>query len=144
MSEIAVKEPKTESTITLVQSVEKRYSTGKSYMRTKGYLDKWPEYERFKAGDQWPPATDRTRSLPRPVFNIVRYIENHKVSSVMNENVKMIFTPQEAVNQATEDPNEALQAQAVTEAASTFSRFSGTVWENIKQDQLNEEALEVA
>ncbi|ASS66220.2 hypothetical protein [Paenibacillus sp. RUD330] len=113
-------------------------------MRTKGYLDKWPEYERFKAGDQWPPATDRTRSLPRPVFNIVRYIENHKVSSVMNENVKMIFTPQEAVNQATEDPNEALQAQAVTEAASTFSRFSGTVWENIKQDQLNEEALEVA
>jgi hypothetical protein len=131
----------------LVSQIEKQYEDGKSYMKQRRFLEKWPEYERFKAGDQWPPATDRTKSLPRPVFNIIDFIENHKISTVMNENVKMLFSPQESTDTDEMNPV-APQTQAIMEqaeqAADAFTRFSDTTWENIKQDELNEEALESA
>ncbi|MGN7457885.1 hypothetical protein ACTHPH_24000 [Paenibacillus pasadenensis] len=124
----------------LVGLVDKRYTEGKSYLRSRGFLDAWPLYERMKAGDQWPPATARTKSLPRPVFNIIDFISNHKVSTVMNENVKMLFSPQEAVDEGEQSP----EALVAIQAAESFTRYSDTVWELIKQDELNEEALESA
>ncbi|MEC0231176.1 hypothetical protein [Paenibacillus alba] len=121
--------------------VQKNYTDGLAYIKRMGFLDQWPEYERFKAGIQWPPVTKRTENLPRPVFNIIRYIENHKVSTVMNENVKMLFSPEEMVG----DGPEAEQKETIeTEAADMFTRYSDTAWEKIKQDELNEEALESA
>ncbi|WP_028609224.1 hypothetical protein [Paenibacillus harenae] len=125
--------------------VEKRYKSGIGYLRSMQFLDRWPEYERFKAGDQWPPPTERTKNLPRPVFNIIRYIQNHKVSSVMNENIKMIYTPQESVEgMQANDPQTAEMMKLADEAGEKFTRYSDTVWEEIKQDELNEEALESA
>lgn len=113
--------------------VNKQYQDGLSYKRRMGFLDKWPEYERFKAGDQWPPATQKTKSLPRPVFNIIKMIESHKVANVMSEQIKMVFSLQEDdAPDGQMDPGE------------LFSRFSDTTWERIKQDELNEEGLDVA
>ncbi|UKS25030.1 hypothetical protein LOZ80_25980 [Paenibacillus sp. HWE-109] len=121
--------------------VQKNYTYGLAYIKRMGFLDLWPEYERFKAGIQWPPVTKRTENLPRPVFNIIRYIENHKVSTVMNENVKMLFSPEEM---AGDGPESEQQETIETEAADKFTRYSDTAWEKIKQDELNEEALESA
>jgi hypothetical protein len=98
-----------------------------------GWLDKWPEYERFKAGDQWPPATTRTKSLPRPVFNLIKMIETHKVANVMSEQINMLFSREEAD-----------ETQEQDETGDLFSRYSAATWERIKQDDLNEEALDVA
>lgn len=106
-----------------------QYEDGKAYKKRMGFYTKWPEYERFKAGDQWPAATPRTQMLPRPVFNIIELIESHKVSSVMNEHIKMVFSTDE---------------EQFADAADLFSRFSETTWERVKQDDLNEEALEDA
>ncbi|MEN2765770.1 hypothetical protein [Ornithinibacillus xuwenensis] len=117
--------------------VEEEYQEGLQYKRQMGFIDKWPEYERFKAGDQWPKATEKTKHLPRPVFNVIKYIQNHKVSTVMNENIKMIFTPQEHIE---DEENEELKK--AVEGADLFTRYSDTTWENVKQDRLNEEALE--
>ncbi|RUS42278.1 hypothetical protein [Cohnella sp. AR92] len=138
----------------LQNTVDEREKAGVNYLRSRGFLEKWPEYERFKAGDQWPPQTERTKHLPRPVFNIIRYIQNHKVSSVMNENIKMIFTPEEAPDIQTSPsagtmPNPYLpqaeqEADLSSVAADMFTRYSDTVWEEVKQDELNEEALEGA
>jgi hypothetical protein len=129
----------------LASTVSKRYDAGKSYHKQMGFLNKWPEFERFKAGDQWPPATARTKNLPRPVFNIIRYIQNHKVSSVMNENIKMLFTPEENVESLQPDSPEEEQMMALSaEAGDKFTKFADTTWEDIKQDELNEEMLESA
>ena len=98
-----------------------------------GFIDKWPEYERFKAGDQWPAPTPKTKNLPRPVFNIIRQIEAHKVSSILNENIRMVFSPEE-IN---EEPNE-----DTLSPSDLFTRNADATWENIKQSKLNEEALE--
>lgn len=127
--------------------VEQQYKDGLAYKKQMGYLDKWPEYERFKAGDQWPAVTPKTKNLPRPVFNIVKYIQNHKVSSVMNENIRMVFTGQESVDEdqmSVMTPGDQQTVQLAEDAADTFTRYSDVVWEHIKQDELNEEALESA
>lgn len=114
-----------------------QYDEGLTYQREMGFTQNWPEYERFKAGDQWPAPTERTRNLPRPVFNLIRYIEDHKVSSVMNENVKMQFTPQDG----TADPG---VKELVDQACDQYTRFADATWENIQQDKLNEDMLDTA
>ncbi|WP_058301700.1 portal protein [Gorillibacterium timonense] len=116
--------------------IEEQYRAGLSYMRQMGYLIKWPECERFKAGDQWPKATKATANLPRPVFNIARYISNHKVSSVMNENVKMLYSASES------GPEDDPASQLAEEAADKYTKNADVTWDRVKQDELNEEALE--
>lgn len=113
---------------------EKQYKDGLSYMRRMGFLDKWPEYERFKAGDQWPAVTQRTKGLPRPVFNVIDMVESHKVASVMSEQINMIFSADEMDEDNPMD----------VDVGDLFTRFSATTWERIKQDELNEEALDIA
>lgn len=123
---------KTVASDKLAGEIEKQYKEGLSYKRRMGFLEKWPEYERFKAGDQWPPVGPRTQNLPRPVFNVIKMIETHKVATVMSEQIKMIFSPQELPD--SEDDG----------VGDLFSRFSDATWERIKQDELNEEGLDIA
>lgn len=126
--------------------IMKEYKDGLNYQKTMQFSTKWPEYERFKAGDQWPPVTEKTKSLPRPVFNIIRFILNHKTSSVMNENIKMVFSPEEVPEETVEglDNKQSSQIDKAVEAADKFSKFSDATWERIKQDELNEEFLDDA
>lgn len=119
----------------LAGELEKQYKDGLSYFRRMGFLDKWPEYERFKASDQWPAATQRTKHLPRPVFNVIKMIETHKVANVMSEQIKMIFSLEEVDDSQPEQEND---------PGELFSRNSEATWERIKQDELNEEALDTA
>lgn len=116
----------------VVSLAQRRYKDGLSYMKQMGYLVEWPRYERFKAGDQWPAETERTRQLPRPVFNIIDLIESLKVSTVMNEQIMMRYS---ATDSGTDVANE---------AADIFTRYSDTVWEEVEQNHLNEEMLEIA
>lgn len=116
----------------LAGELEKQYKEGLSYKSRMGFLSKWPEYERMKAGDQWPAATPQTVNLPRPVFNVIKMVETHKVATVMSEQIKMIFSLQEMSDQ--EDDG----------IGDLFSRFSDATWERIKQDELNEEGLDTA
>lgn len=116
----------------LASELNKQYQEGLSYKRRMGFLSKWPEYERMKAGDQWPPSTPQTQNLPRPVFNVIKMIETHKVATVMSEQIKMVFSLQEMSDQ--EDDG----------IGDLFSRYSDATWERIKQDELNEEGLDTA
>jgi hypothetical protein len=122
----------------LASQLNKEYKNGLSYYRKMGYLDKWPEYERFKADDQWPAVTPRTKGLPRPVFNIIKMIEKHKVANVMSEQINMMFSLEEKED-GTQD-----QTDTDGDPGTMFSRLSAATWEDIKQDDLNEEALDVA
>lgn len=114
--------------------VSKWYEEAKDYMKQQGYFNKWSECDRFKSGNQWPAPTEKTKNLPRPVINVIRYIENHKVSQILNEPVKMVFSPDEL--------NEEDKVSIV--GANVFSQYSATEWENVKQDALNEKALDKA
>lgn len=127
----------------LASQVQAEYKDGLAYKTQQGYLDHWAEYERFRSGDQWPKVTNRTKDLPRPVFNVIDQIQGHKVSSVMNENIKMVFSATETAPQT--DPNTGQPAEdPEIQAADMFTRYADATWERIKQDDLNEEALESA
>lgn len=132
----------------LASQVQNEYKEGLSYKKQQGYLNDWAEYERFRGGQQWPKATNRTKDLPRPVFNVIDQIQGHKVSSVMNENIKMVFSPME-----TEPPQQQIdpmtgqqieQQDPEAETADLFTRYAESTWERLKQDDLNEEALDSA
>jgi hypothetical protein len=132
-----------DSMIQLASQVQNEYKDGLAYKKQQGYLDHWSTYERFRAGDQWPKATDRTKDLPRPVFNVIDQIQSHKVSSVMNENIKMVFSAMETAPQI--DPTTGQQIEdPELQAAELFNRYADATWERIKQDDLNEEALDSA
>lgn len=118
------------------ESIQKQYQEGISYIKKMGFMNNWPLYEKFKAGDQWAKPTEATKNLPRPVFNIIDYIENHKIASVFNESIKMIFNSQEI--------GEDEELQNAILGADKFTKYSETTWENIQQDLLNEEMLESA
>jgi hypothetical protein len=121
----------------LASQVQNEYKDGLAYKKQQGYLNDWAEYERFRAGQQWPAATNRTKDLPRPVFNVIDQIQGHKVSSVMNENIKMVFSAMETTQDEQSDDPE-------LQAADLFTRYADASWERIKQDDLNEEALDSA
>ncbi|MGL5351970.1 MAG: hypothetical protein ACRDA5_01445 [Clostridium sp.] len=116
----------------LTTVIFKRYEQGKAYKQSMGLPTKWNTYNKFKNGDQWATPTKATATMPRPVFNFIDQILNHKVSDLQNENVKMVFSDIEGTDE------EAIKFSDL------FSKYSETTWEQIKQDELNQEALENA
>lgn len=106
-----------------------------------GFVSAWPEYEKFKIGDQWPAKTEKTKDLPRPVFNMIDFVINHKKTSVLNQNIKMQFSPEELPTEETQNDSSMLLA---IEGSKKYSQVAEADWENIKQDELNEEAIDDA
>jgi hypothetical protein len=133
-----------EAILEKARKIEQEYKRSLDYKRSQNFLTSWATFERFRAGDQWPPVTERTKMLPRPVFNIIEQILSHKVATIMNENIKMVFSALD-IDEPDQD-NPELQGEDITqwEGADKFSRYSESVWEHIKQDQLNEQMLEDA
>ncbi len=137
---MAVAEDKQLTGMELAGEISQQHSDALAYFRRMGFLNKWPMYERFKAGDQWPAATSRTRNLPRPVFNIIRMIENHKVANVMSEQIKMVFSLEEIDE---EEQMDIMPGQDMMDPGEQFSKVADAMWERMKMDDLNEEALNI-
>ncbi|MEG1501399.1 MAG: hypothetical protein RR396_05520, partial [Clostridiales bacterium] len=112
----------------------KYWEDAKAYLRQGDFINKWREFENMKVGNQWPGATSRTKNLPRPVFNIIEMIINHKTSQILNEDLKLIFLPEFAFD---------LQGQN-TAAASVFTAFANMVWQEIGMGDINEQVLDNA
>lgn len=123
------------------KTITQHFKDGVSYQQSMGFTTKWAECDRFLNGVQWGEAStfsDKTKFLPRPVFNIISYIIRHKVASIQNESLKMVFTPEELPLDNTQVSEELMLAM---QGANQFSKYSEVLWENIKQDKLNDEML---
>lgn len=104
------------------------YRRGLAWQRAIGFAEKFPLYVRFKEGDQWPPATRRTRSLPRPVFNMVEMFIRAKRAAVLDQPVSMTCRPTESGGE-----NAALAARG----AQDFTDYARLLWKRLGQDELN-------
>ena len=69
------------------------YQNGLAWQRSMGFEEKFPLYVRFKEGDQWPPATRRTKNLPRPVFNMVEMFIRTKRATILDSPITMHCSP---------------------------------------------------
>lgn len=119
----------------------KEYQEGLSFQKSMGFNTKFPEYERFKQGDQWPKATERTKALPRPVFNIVEMFVTNKKSSVLNQNIKMVFSSAEAGNNSNISDEE---KNLINEGAQMYTDYAYNLWNELDQDALNDMCVEDA
>jgi len=118
--------------------IQNYYKLGEQYFNQMGFPDTWQECTKFKDGDQWPHATEKTKNMPRPVINIIRFIEDHKCSSILSEPIKMIFKPEEVLMEESEGTDMNIVG------AELFTQFSEVEWANVDQEGLNEEACEKA
>lgn len=141
----------------------RQYEEGLNFQRKQGFNTAFPEYERFKQGEQWPSPTQRTKSLPRPVFNIVRMFVNSKKSSVLNQNIKILYTPvsvspkesdfqgsalfgnSQGFNQLSQElSQEAAFNESAVQGASDYTDFAQNLWGELDQDTLNDLMVEDA
>jgi len=123
--------------------IQNYYKLGEQYFNQMGFPAMWKDCTDFKNGRQWAAKTEKTKNLPRPVINIIRFVENHKCSQILSEPIKMIFNSEEVLmDNETNDMVEGIDRSVL--GAELFTEFSVQEWENIKQDDLNEEALDKA
>ena len=109
------------------QEMWEEYQQGLAYQSQMQMITKYPMYERFRMGDQWPEPTDRTKHLPRPVINIIDMFIRTKRSAVLEGTLKLIYTPSEA---DTED-----RARA-TAAAKDYTDYAAQLWRKLRMDDL--------
>ncbi len=89
----------------------------------------------FLEGRQWARPTQRTKNLPRPVINIVKYIVNNKKSNVLSSKIKMIYKPLIYDEQ---------NSELATKGATQFTNFASHINKQIKQEDLNDKAIKDA
>ena len=105
----------------------KDYQNGLAWQRAMGFAEDLPLYVRFKEGDQWPPATRRTKNLPRPVFNMIEMFIRAKRAAVLDQPICMACRPAQS---GTVMP---LAAQG----AQSFTEYARQLWKRLGQDELN-------
>lgn len=106
----------------------KDYRRATDWQRAMGFEEKFPLYVRFKEGDQWPPATRRTRNLPRPVFNMVEMFIRAKRASVLDQPVSMSCRPAAGGG---------VDAARAERGARDFTDYARQLWKRLGQEELN-------
>lgn len=108
------------------------YQQGVDYQADAQFTTKWPEYERFRAFDQWATVTEATATLPRPVLNIIDYLISQKISNISSAKLRMVYMPSDI-------PNE--KREFVADAAQNFTDYAAEVGYSLEQERLNADAL---
>lgn len=118
-------------------TVWEEYKAGLEYQTQMGFATNFPAYEAFKEGEQWPQATQRTKNLPRPVFNIVDMFIRTKRAAICNQPLTIQYSPSEY-------PIDVDAAELATQGASDFTDYARQLWEDCRQDELNNELVDDA
>ncbi|MBQ4030470.1 MAG: hypothetical protein II625_01835 [Bacilli bacterium] len=86
----------------------------------------------FTEGRQWAQATERTKNMPRPVINIIEYIVNGKKANILSSKISTVYKPLVYDQE---------QAALAAEGASAFTNFSTHINKEIKQEDLDNQAI---
>lgn len=133
----------------IVDEIQEQLTSSISWKRSQGYYQDWPEYERFKRGEQWPAPTADTVIQPRPVINIFESILDQKQSAVLSEEPQIAFLPREGTPQEDLLELQAIDPEAPTttaddEAADMFTKVAEYCAEETGLDELNESIVDTA
>lgn len=107
-----------------LDQIVKWYNEGVQYQKGIGLDRTVPECVKFYEGDQWKPATPKTKYFPRPVINIVEMICNNKKSQVASSPVKIVF-----------------KSESEQAAVEKFNRFAQYEQMRLRQDEINNKVV---
>lgn len=116
----------------LAKKIWQDWQNGLQYQKTLGLKETCEQCVDFFEGRQWPVATERTKNMPRPVINIVKFIVNGKKANILSSKISMIYKPL-IYNQE--------EGQTATEGASSFTNFAKHINKEIKQEDLDNQAI---
>ncbi len=75
----------------IVNQIWEDYQNAKAYQTSVELRTNVPIYVDFYEGRQWPRVTKLTEHMPRPVFNFIEMIINHKKANVLGSKVALNF-----------------------------------------------------
>ncbi len=108
-----------------------QYQRGIEFKRKIDYYNTIDENYRYFQGDQW--GDTQSEGLPTPVFNIIKPVVLYKVSTIMQNETKIMYNTE---NSADKDYP---QLRQVTHL---LSQYSETLWDKLKMDFNNEMLLQ--
>ena len=116
----------------LAEKIWNDWQKGLEYQKKLNLKDTCEQCVDFYEGRQWPQATERTKNLPRPVINIIKFIINGKKSNILSSKISMIYKP------LVYNPE---QEQLAVDGATAFTNFANHIKKEIKQEDLDSKAI---
>lgn len=122
-------------------SVWAEYQRGINYQTKMGFATNWAENIRLKEGNMWPAPTEKTKYMPRPVFNQLDFIVENKLSNILGQSLKMIFSPEE-LPQGDNGEDLSAKIEELNNAAEDMTDMAQNTWNDIDQETLSEECVD--
>ncbi len=116
----------------LAKKIWNDWQKGLEYQKKLNLKETCEKCVDFFEGRQWPQATERTKNMPRPVINIIKFIVNGKKANILSSKISMVYKPL-IYNQN--------EGQIATEGASSFTSFANHIKKEIKQEDLDNQAI---
>lgn len=116
----------------LARKIWDDWQKGLSYQRKLGLKETCETCVDFFEGRQWPQATEKTKNMPRPVVNIIKFIVNGKKANILSSKISAVYKPL-IYNKQT--------SQIATQGASSFTNFATHIRKEIKQEDLDDRAI---
>ncbi len=79
-----------------LSQIWKEHQNGKSYQKSVGLETSLPLCVDFYEGRHWGKISDKTKTLPRPIFNQIEMIVDSKGAGILATPLKIIFSSQES------------------------------------------------
>ncbi len=116
----------------IAQKIWNDWQKGLEYQQKLHLKETCEQCVDFFEGRQWPKATERTKNMPRPVINIIKFILNGKKANILSSKISMIYKPL-IYSEGEED--------FATNGASSFTNFANHINKEIKQEDLDNQAI---
>lgn len=116
----------------LAQKIWDDWQKGLQYQKKLNLKETCEQCVDFYEGRQWPSATERTKNMPRPVINIIKFIVNGKKANILSSKISMIYKPL---------IYDKAQGAMATIGASSFTNFAKHINKEIKQEDLDNQAI---
>lgn len=106
-----------------------QYEAGRAYKRRIGLYETVDRNERYYRGEQWEGGAGE-RSLPHPVFNIVRRVTDYLVGAVAGGKLSLTYSDEGLPLQPTKE-----LAERMRESLTLLERHMAYRWENCRMDR---------
>ena len=116
----------------LARKIWSDWQKGLEYQKKLNLKETCEKCVDFFEGRQWPQATERTKNMPRPVINLIKFIVNGKKANILSSKISMVFKPLIHNKEQTE---------LATKGAQAFTSFATHINKEIKQEDLDKKAL---